>query len=544
MLAPLLYSAVGLYMGQDTSIDLKQYHWYNAYAFLTGRYQTGIDFLPSGIQFFYNPLLDVPFYLLATALSAKTAAFILGVFQGLNICLLFLLSYFLLPIENTAEKTAVAIAASVTGVTGAMALAEIGTNFGDNTTAVGILLSLLAIIFSFDALQASSYKKAILIVLAAGLPSGLMTGLKLTNAISCIGLCGALLFITSNISRNFILGFFFGIGVLTGFFVTYGYWGHYLNSHYQSPVFRYMNQLFRSPLFPPAHLGEAYFNPPRPSLFPIFPFLFTLGKKAVTEGPWRDFRVLVWYVFLGIMAIKTFPAKNTPPEGVGKKLRFLLALSGITYLAWFKFFRIYRYLLPLEMLSPLLVLLCLQFIMPAARKAKMVIAAALMIFVLVSIQIPQYGRKEEWTKITDVAGIDLGGAKNPMVLMGGNASAYAFMLPAFPPDVSFVRLEIPGLGLLDDNNPLTGKAFAGLVRKRLEEHHGDFLWFAPQDYPRRTKVLDAFNFKISGQCRKVTDLTFGAGPVAAPVAIPQDKSGDNTLWPISADYELCPVARK
>ena len=71
--AALLYAALGVHLGQDIGFDLRQYHWYNAYAFVTGRHATGIDFLPAGIQSFYDPLIDVPFYLLATALGPKAA---------------------------------------------------------------------------------------------------------------------------------------------------------------------------------------------------------------------------------------------------------------------------------------------------------------------------------------------------------------------------------------------------------------------------------------------------------------------------------------
>ena len=63
--APFLAGLLGVVLGQDVNWDLRNYHWYNAYAFLNGRYDGG-DFMPSQTQFFFNPLLDVPFYLLAT----------------------------------------------------------------------------------------------------------------------------------------------------------------------------------------------------------------------------------------------------------------------------------------------------------------------------------------------------------------------------------------------------------------------------------------------------------------------------------------------
>ena len=41
---PFLFGLLALLMGQDADWDFRNYHWYNAYAFLNGRFT--IDFLP------------------------------------------------------------------------------------------------------------------------------------------------------------------------------------------------------------------------------------------------------------------------------------------------------------------------------------------------------------------------------------------------------------------------------------------------------------------------------------------------------------------
>src|ERR1700733_1409092 len=101
-LAPFAFGALALALGQDVNWDLRNYHWYNAYAFLNGRY--GFDLLPSQTPWFYNPLLDVPFYLLATHVPARTAGFALGFVQGLNFPLLFMLAHATLVIANPRHK--------------------------------------------------------------------------------------------------------------------------------------------------------------------------------------------------------------------------------------------------------------------------------------------------------------------------------------------------------------------------------------------------------------------------------------------------------
>ncbi|MDP9195674.1 MAG: hypothetical protein M3O22_02725, partial [Pseudomonadota bacterium] len=50
---PLAFGILALVLGQDANWDLKNYHWYNGYAFLWGRWN--IDILPSQTPWFYNP---------------------------------------------------------------------------------------------------------------------------------------------------------------------------------------------------------------------------------------------------------------------------------------------------------------------------------------------------------------------------------------------------------------------------------------------------------------------------------------------------------
>src|SRR5271170_1455349 len=101
-LAPFAFGALALALGQDANWDLRNYHFYNAYAFLNGRY--GFDLLPSQTPYFYNPLLDVPFYVLAAHAPATAVGYILGFVQGLNFVLLFMLGYASLRISNPRQK--------------------------------------------------------------------------------------------------------------------------------------------------------------------------------------------------------------------------------------------------------------------------------------------------------------------------------------------------------------------------------------------------------------------------------------------------------
>ncbi|MGE4351726.1 MAG: hypothetical protein AB7E52_06010, partial [Bdellovibrionales bacterium] len=193
---PFLFGFMALYLGQDANWDFRNYHWYNGYAALTGRYDT--DLLPSQLPFFYNPALDIPYYLLASNVPAKLAAFVLGSVQGLNFILLFMLCHATLIIPNPKQKVWACTALSLLGMLGGGGLSQLGTTFYDNITSLGLFASALMVIRFFPTMIAekTSYRKAFALAALAGFPAGIMMGFKLPFAPFCVALCGALWLVT------------------------------------------------------------------------------------------------------------------------------------------------------------------------------------------------------------------------------------------------------------------------------------------------------------------------------------------------------------
>ena len=67
-------------LGQDAFWDTKNYHLYNAWAFLNHRYAR--DIAPASMQSYFNPLLDVAYFLLSTGPLAHWLRMLAAV-QGL-----------------------------------------------------------------------------------------------------------------------------------------------------------------------------------------------------------------------------------------------------------------------------------------------------------------------------------------------------------------------------------------------------------------------------------------------------------------------------
>jgi hypothetical protein len=526
-LAPIAFGLLAVFLGQDASWDLRNYHWYNAYAFLNGRYDT--DFMPSQAQFFLNPLIDVPFYLLAQQLTPRALAFLLGAVQGLNVPLLFMLAHATLRIPGALHKTAACALLASLGVLSAMGISEIGTVFYDNVTSLGILLSALLLIWRFEALLALPPARAAAMALLFGLPAGLMAGLKMTCAIFCAGECFALI-VASNVSRRgFLLAFFFGLGLLLGFLVAYGAWGGHLWTHFGSPTFPYFNKFFRSPLLPPVAFGD-FMQPPGFQKL-LHPFRFALNPYIVNEISWQDWRIPILYVLV-IAAAATALWRGPPAgaEAIAARLpaRFLLWMAAGAYAVWISVAAVYRYLLPLDMLAPLLIVVCAG-LLPLKKEHRLLLAAALLATVALTIEPGNWGRRAGWTpRIADITRPAVPDDQEIMILMAGD-DAYAYMIPEFPAQVRFLRIH--GRTFRPDQP----YGLIALLRDKVEAHKGPLMLLMPaRDLDTgRASLAQMGLAAVLKSCRTVTDNLAEAH---------LDRPGEmNDAYP--REYRLCDVTR-
>jgi hypothetical protein len=503
-LFPLFYGALALYLGADASWDLRNYHWYNAWAYLTGRRE--VDLMPSQGQFFLNPWLDVPFYLLATHLPLKGAFFILGAIQGLNFILLFMISYATLSISRAGHKTLACALLAGMGMLGAMDIAEIGTVFYDNVTSLGIFLSALLLLRRLEWIQTAPEKEAVLYAALCGIPAGFAVGLKMTCASYAVGLCIALLIFTPQMRRCFLLAFCFGLGVLAGFAISYGHWAWYLYTQFGSPTFPLFNIVFRSPLLPNDSLLLDY-APPHNWTLLIFPFLFAFNPARVNEIAWQDLRIPVLYaLFLWLIVqyklFKKRPAGGTTFAAAGPA-RFLMLAGAVGYYCWLLSETIYRYLLPLDMLAPLLIVICIGML-PLKRKTRVIAAVAVLAALTATIQPGDWGRRSWWPeKMADVTSLKLGNDPNTMILMAGG-DAYAYLLPEFPSHLRFVRIQSRGFP------PDANYGITELMRKMIRDHKGPLILFMPVRYlPMGEASLNAFHLTLlRNTCRGVNDKLY------------------------------------
>src|SRR6266851_6670705 len=130
-------AAYAWFAGEDINWDWRNYHEYNAFALINGRYDW--DVAPAGIQTFLNPLAYVPAYLLRHHVGAPLWGMLLGALHGLNLALIYWFSRLVLSGAASALTLAAAV---VIAAFGPMTLSEVGTSFADILTALPVIAGL------------------------------------------------------------------------------------------------------------------------------------------------------------------------------------------------------------------------------------------------------------------------------------------------------------------------------------------------------------------------------------------------------------------
>jgi len=482
---PLLFALAAAILPQDNNWDLRNYHWYNAYALLTGR--MGFDLAPAQTPTYYNPLLDVPFYLAAQVLPARVLSFFLGLVQGCNFILLFFLARRAVRLGDGLAGVFAAAAIAIVGLTGAGHLGLIGTTFYDNVLSLFVLGAMLMIVGAPDLLTAGPVKKALAYVFAAGVLVGFAVGLKLPSQVFAVGVCFGLLFIPGPFMRRFWLSFVSGLGIVAGFAVTGGWWIARMWRTFANPLFPYMNDVFRSRWaldldyrdvrFLPKSLGEAL----------TFPFRFVADSKIASEISFTDARIAAAVSVLVVTGLLAAAGRKARAPGADIfAVRYLAAASALAYAVWLAIFAIYRYITPLEMLAPLLVVMGVA-LWPVSLRARAMAAGALLLLVTVTVRIPEDWTRKPWAPglggpFVDVARPALDDP-NTLILMTGLAPT-AFVIPAFPPEVAFLRPVSYLAG--PDHDTL----FIQTVKRRLAAHKGTVLILQPSwDHETAEKFL-------------------------------------------------------
>lgn len=500
---PMIFGLLVQVMDRDVNWDLRNYHWYNAYAVLNGRH--AVDMGAAQTPTYYNPTLDVPFYLAAEALPARIFGFLVGALQGVNFVLLFALAWYALAPVVERQRVLAATVIALVGTLGGGHLGLVGTLFYDNIVSMFVFAALAVVLASADVIGAGTLGAALARAAGAGFLVGCGVGLKLPTQIFAVGVCFGLLFIPGPFLRRFWLAFVCGLGVIAGFVVFGGWWMWELWTRFGNPLYPYFNDIIRSEWALPESYRDDRFLPKTLVAALTLPFRLFVDGQVAGEIAFRDARVLAAYVVLLATPVMLLLKRKAPAAGMPHPAdvfaaRYLAAAAGLAYIVWVTLFAIYRYVIPLEMMAPLLIVLCIAF-WPLDWTRRLSLAIAVLGFMVVTAQPGNWGRRP-WGEglggpFVDAVAPPVADPANTLVIMTGFAPT-AFVIPAFPPEIRFLRphsyLVEPGHAtrLMDE------------MRARIAAHAGPiYLLRAEWESAAAEKVLPSFGLIPTADCRTV-----------------------------------------
>jgi hypothetical protein len=464
------------FVGEDVNWDWQNYHEYNVWAVINGRY--GLDALPAGFQTYFNPTVYFPIYYLRHLLPLPYGLMIIGAVHGLNL----LLIYFLIRVLLREAATASAIGASILmAAVGPMTLSEVGTSFSDILTALPILAGCV-LILSADGSHHGRY-------VLAGLLIGAAVGLKLTNVVYALGAAAAVL----AASRPLLATLCLGLGGAIGAVVTGGAWSMMLWREMGNPIFPLFNAVFQSPELVPTNIMDWQFLPRGMLDGLAYPFYWLVGDNRSSEYPFRDarFAVATVLIVLGIgrgLITRTdiFTRRDT---------QFLLFFA-VSYASWLAVFSIQRYAIVLELLcAPLIVLLIARGMAGAPGPASLRVSSVRMnaVMLTVALAIALWSQPGDWFRRP------WSNPYNPSISKSlEQPAAYllldkplAYVAPLLPPQSRFYQIADIALPIMPD-----GK-FDRRIRAALKDPLPGGTWgLHTRGNPIREPLLERYGLRV------------------------------------------------
>jgi hypothetical protein len=531
-------------LGPDASWDLRNYHLYNGFAFLSGR--SALDLAPAQMQTYHAPFLDAGYVLLLRLCGAIPCLVAAGlaVPHAVAVALVWFLTRKLLPPWPAFLATAI-------GATGIAGLPTLGSTMSQMAPAACLLGAILLLLRKEDAELSTG------ICFSIGLLGGAAVGLQLTSAPSALGLAAMLLVQPKRTDTARLLGVFLG-GAVIGAGLVAGFWWWSLWQRFGNPVFPYFNDIFGSPWIAPASMRDLRFMPRsiwQALAYPLF--WAAMPQTFVIELPSCDPRIALGWIAVLVIIIRsaaphfrsalhinssrarlipswpglarpstTLPiAANEDTDGpcqraitvqVERHSRpyqplLLSAFWIISFLAWEACFSIVRYLVVLELLSGIMLMLALASVRELASRQWYHFLNAVLVLSVASLTVyPDWGRVNSAAR-TAVVELPATPPDSLMILLDPSPMAY---IAAFaPPRLRFIgannNLVHPG-----DNARLAQAVNAAIREATIP------LWGVemPEESPGiADATLRAYGLERANGCSRIASNLDNNGILACPL---------------------------
>ena len=247
------------------------------------------------------------------------------------------------------------------------------------------------------------------------------------------------------------------------------------------------------------------------AIFPVMEAKSTLVRRLLAQDLTSHlssvnlFANLV-YALIAIIVFLIVRNMDLRREGIGEKsidkhlkrvALFLLMFFIGSFITWQILFSIHRYLSPLEILSPLIIVILVGYLMENITLRRWFIFTSF-ILIIFSVDGPlpkilSWNKSFFRVKVPEIEQLD-----SSIIFMVGK-DPIAYLIPSFPPGARFIRLE----SFFKFNNPGVETKFHEEIKELIQNHDGPFYLLTRWvNIPRHAQLLQNLGLKVN---RAVSD---------------------------------------
>ena len=436
---------ISIYLGQATDeFDVYNYHIYAPWAFFNGRIT--VDILPAGIRSYFNPILNIPYFLLIKYFN--NLPLLVGFIQGFWWGAIVFCGYktaSLFEFEDEFTKYLFRFSAALMTGISPIILFLCGTVYIDLHVAVLILSGLY---FYLKTIFKPCGSNFVIPIMLSGFLFGAVSGLKLTSNLMIAGIFLSSLFMIKHINKPFRVFLLTTAGFLSGFFIINGYWYFKVWTAFSNPFFPYFNNIFHSPFGSEKLIvNDSYVKVTLAGFVEklIYPFS-SYFNKDISFGSWL-FKYNDICIPLGVFAVMFLFVRDwfylkKEKSYNDKILMFMVLFTVFTYLIWLNTTPVIRYIVPVIVFNCILILYILYLISKKLDKKfiKILFFIVPLIVMLLCSKIDiGYGRKTFDYQVFETVKYKI--ADNAVVLLASQKTSY--LIPFLNKNAKYVYMIVP-----------------------------------------------------------------------------------------------------
>jgi hypothetical protein len=257
-----------------------------------------------------------------------------------------------------------------------------------------------------------------------------------------------------------------------------------------NPLFPQFNSLFNSPLAATIWVVDVRWLPKGWLEVLLWPFIFTLNPQRIGEISFWQINWPILYILFALWAYSTIKIRfaQTSQQVLNEKELFLMVFILVGYFFWLKVFSVYRYLVPIELLTPLAIWILLHRLLDSATARTLTIRVLSIGSVIVLLGFHTWQHKPWGEKSFSVTTPTLASPNTTSIIFSGG-SPLAWMVPFFPKSIAFASV----LGTFPE-----GPAYAKRLHSMIAERNGPVFLMLEAKTNSRLNAAARLNHKVNG----------------------------------------------